>query len=191
MVISHARAAASGRKNIGASWLSNACPPPEWMWHSQPGCSPATAQTLGVRERNVFVFGAEVQQDRAGDLVGEVEGVRDPRAVITDGHIWVARDRNVVREVAAQTKTKHADLVACGLRPLTQVGQSRERVLDRALGIESLHRLHRPRQPVLVVLELQPGRDPPVEVGRQGDVPELREALSSPPDIRADAEDLH
>jgi hypothetical protein len=41
----HARAAASGRLNIGASWLSNAWPALGWTWTSQSGRDAAAAAT--------------------------------------------------------------------------------------------------------------------------------------------------
>ncbi len=72
----HARSAASRRKNMSESWLSNAWPPSGWMWFSQFGSLlRGGPDLLGLDERDVVVAGAPVKEHRAGDLVGLAERV--------------------------------------------------------------------------------------------------------------------
>ena len=71
--------------------------------------------------------------------------------------------RRSARHPGRITSTRHRAPGA--LRILAQRAARCDRVLNRAFEVESLHRFHRLGQPVLIMIELEARRDPPVRSG--------------------------
>ena len=191
MVIPQALAAGSGWWNIGASWLSNACPASRWMWHSIFERVPRErAHALGLLPRDVGVLAAEVEQDRAADLLGAIEHPGDPGPVVANGRVGIALHRHLVSQRPAEAETEHAGLAAGHLGHLAESFQRGDRVADRERVVELLGGVEGLAHALLGVLDRDAGLDPPVQVRGERHVADAGEALGHLLDVAADAEDL-
>jgi hypothetical protein len=145
---------------------------------------------LGLLPGDVRVLTAEVEQDRAANLLRAIEHLGDPGPVVADGRVGIALHGHLESQRPAEAETEHAGLTAGHLGQLAQGLQRRDRVPDRERVVELLGGLERLAHARFGVLVGDAGLDPPVQVGGEGDITDAGEALGRLPDVAADAEDL-
>ena len=118
--------------------------------------------------------------------VGVVEPAADARAVVADGGVGLAGDRDLVGEPAAEAVAHHADGAGADLRDAPQVLEGRQQVGGGGEVVDLLapprHRRERRLQPGVVVVVGDAALGAPEHVGAQHDVAEPGEVARLGPE---------
>jgi signal recognition particle subunit SRP54 len=133
------------------------------------------ADGFDLLARDVGIGPAEVEQDRAGDPIGQVEHRGDPRAVVRDGDVGIARRGEQIGERPTQAVAHHP----CAPVELAERSDGCERGEEVAdlrllgdLGRVAPGDAEGPLQACLVMRPGETGLDPPEHVGSEHDVAE-------------------
>ena len=117
------------------------------------------------RGGDVTVFLCKVKENRAGDVLDQVEVLVDPPTVIADGRVDIGAGRRNKREHAAHAKAQRANQTGAGVQVLNSLHGALE-IGGHERDIQAAEQCKATLESLGIVGEVDSGRLAPEDIGR-------------------------